>query len=744
MQNNDKSWTELETTHNLQIYDPTVPTAVIQVFDTRVDVSIPIIYTTTGKVRNALRIDIYQTKGDLTLPLINYSFADFSAKWIAIDATESNEYVAALLGLKTILFYSRSVVSGGRGALSFNELRSRVIQNNVGPQITPITNIQLQSSIEDNGYDVIKNIDTITNRIFLATKLMPKPADERLITAAASGVSTVVLSFNECALAQGAIVHNNAVTLTPEALYLNDNGITKLVTITEYAALQALTGSQKCVLVNSSNYFYSPFHYVLDATSTNFNVRPYYLDSPEILSKSFIQENAETGFQASVDQNFQIEKTTTGYRLTLQTISNDAFKALPDNQVFCQLSFKTPLQPIASFMVGVQAVRDPSAERVFVFEMTSNFNLDSNDSLDQTAFSFSPTPLATNSSLLQVFDIFFATSSTVPANLKFTDIDNSLGKFQLPTNTVGITHEQMKIRFGYSLNTLWSQARSVLSSVPYKTYATNVPNVYLEDVYNINPVTGSAFTVDGNGTIQYTYLHRKNNPVLDSQGNPLFLHLAGEPQLDNEGNPIPEDGYQSQMIRNVDITMIEGAYRFATDSVAADYRKLISSSLVSWLTNDLVNLNSNLLDQTKIYFYPKQTQGDIRIISKDGIESKIPAGQSFVVTLHITEEADKNSKLKENLIKTTIKTIDSSIKNLTTAVSTIEYALKNQYGSDVIGVKLNGLGGSADFNTITILDGSNRLSIKKILVAQPDNQLIVTEDVTVEFIRHSIIPKVTS
>lgn len=741
MQLDNGSWSEIQTTHSLQIYDPKTPTAVIEVLPKTINVTIPVVYTSTNLIRNTLRIDIYQTKGDVNLSLNNYGFSDFSGVWKAIDKVEEDKYVSALSDIKTMGLFSRSVVSGGRGALTLSELRQRVIQNNVGPQLLPITNVQLQSTIEDKGYEVVKNIDTITNRILLATKPMPKPVDERLITAAASAVATVVLSFDEAALAFGTKIHDRAITITPDALYVNNNGVTKLVTTTAYNALQALPNSLKCTNVNSSNYLYSPFHYVLDARTTNFVIRPYYLDAPEIISKSFVQENAATGLQASVDTTYVIEKTSTGYRLSISTISNDAFKALPDNKVFCQMSFVTETQPLASFMLGVQLTRAADAERVFIFDMTSDFNLNSTHQLDQTAFSFGPAGLPTFSNLLQDMDIFFITTATLPVSLQFTNIDNRLGKFQLPSNAIGITHEKMKLNYGYSLDTLWARARSVLSSVPYKTYTTAQPKLYDADVFSVDPVTGAAFSINGSGNLVYNYLHRKNDPVLDGSSNPVYVHLAGEPQLDEFGSPLPADNYESKMIRHIDITVIEGAYRFATDSVARDYRKLIDTSLVSWITQDLVSLNKPLLDKTNIYFYPKVTQGDISIISKDGIESKIIAGQEFNLILHITEDTDNNPLLKESLIRTSIKTIDANIKGLTTAVSAIEYALRNQYGSDVIDVKLSGLGGANEFDTITVIDKANRLSIKKNLVAQPDNQLIVKEAVTVEFIKHAIVPK---
>ncbi len=737
-QNTLGQWVEIQTTHTQQIYDPNTPTAVIQVLDKKVNVVIPVIYTTTNQVRGKLRIDVYQTKGTLNMLLGNYSLEDFKVDWLNIDAADNNVYTAPVANLRTAFAFSMSSTIGGRPALSLEDLRSRVIQNSVGPQDIPITNVELQNTLTDGGYEIVKNIDTITNRIFLATKAMPVPTDPALITAAASGISTCLLSFLESADAHGVIVNPNGITITPEALYQTINGVTRLVTETAYATLNALSNAQKCIEVNAKTYMYTPFHYVLDASGETFEVRPYYLDNPEIVSKSFIGENATTGLQVSVDATYMIERVPTGYKLTISTKSNQAYKELGDGQVFAQLSFKPEKQLLPSFMLGVQQPRaEVTDERVYVFNINTDFDIDTDDLMDMPSFAFGPTPLTTNCKLLEDISILFASSAPPGVGLEFTAIDNALGRFQLPSNAVGVTHEKMKIRFGYSLRTLWAQARSVVGSVPYKKHLVDVPRLYEADVFDIDPVTGSSFDVVDEELV-YNYLHRKDDPVLDEDLNPVMKYHVGDVVLDVFGNPVLQDNYESIMLRHVDITTIEGAYRFATDTVAAAYRKLIASSLVTWLTQDLAVLNERLLDQTKIYFYPKVTQGDVRVITRNGIETKIAAGQDFEVALHVPADTYNNPDLLTALTKTTIRTIDTSIKSLTVDISATETALRGQYGNNVIGVQVKGLGGIADYSTVTLLDSSDRLSIKKRLVAQPDGQLIIEDAVTCTFIKHEV------
>lgn len=742
-QNAQGQWVEMLTTHTAQVYDPLTPTAVLKVLDGAVQVTIPIVYTSTGLIRGKLRVDIYETVGELNMVLSNYQGDEFVTDWKAIDSNDATVYTAPIQNIRDVLVASQSVTAGGRDALSMDELRQRVIDNSVGPQSLPITNVQLQAELTDNGYEIVKNVDTITNRIFLATKPMPTPTDQSLITAAASGISTVLLSFEESVSAQGVIPHYHdgkieSITILPTALYRVVNGMTKLVSKAAYDAIESLPNPQKVAAVNDGSYAYSPFHYVLDAALENFSVRPYYMDGPSVISKSFVAENATTGLQVSVDATYSLERTDAGYRLTLSTKSNDAYKQLDDSVVFCQLSFRAASQILPSFLLGVQQPRaNLTDERVYVFDMPTTFSLDKDNTLDQPAFEIASAPIITRCDLLQDVNVLFASSAPPGVGIEPTAIDNALGRFQLPANAAGITWERMKVRFGDSLDTLWSRARSVVGSVPYKAYPANVPRTYVEDVFDIDPQTGAGFKIV-NGVLTYLYKHRAGDPVLDTNGDPVYQHLEGEPMLDSEGIPLPADGYTSQLLRYVDIATIEGVYRFATDSVATAYKKLLATSLVSWLVEDLADLSKKLLDKTQIFFYPKATQGDIRVMTKNGLQTSLAAGQEFDVTLHVPATTYGNADLLDKILSNTIKVIDQNVKAVTVAISAIEYALRNSYGTDVIDVRLSGLGGAANYDTVTVLDNANRLAIRKRLAAQPDGTLIVEDAVNFTIIKHDI------
>lgn len=737
--NSSSNWVEMVTTHTTQVYNPNTPTAVLKVKTGLVEVYIPSIYTSTGLVRGKLRIDVYETKGDINLLLNNYGISDFTATWLSIDQNDQTVYTQAINNIKNCSFFSSTPTTGGRQALSQKELALRVINNSTGPQSLPITNIQLQSTITDGGYEFVKNIDTITNRIFLATRSMPPPIDNRLVTAAAANMSRVTINNNDTVNTYGVTVSGKRTIISSDALYKNTNGITKLVSTSAVNNINLLNGSNRAEEINNNNYLYSPFYYVLDSTESTFSVRPYYLDNPNISSKSFVIENASTGVQVSIDSNYYIEKTNAGYRLVIKTKSNDLFKSLDDTNTFCQLGFKASDQTQYSYMLGVQQNRALSTdERIYVFEMNTNFDIDSNNKLAQNSFNFSNVSIGTFSDLIQEMNVFFISNSPLLLNTNPTISDSLVGSFQIPALSTTITHEKLRIRFGFSLDNLWSRSKSVASATEYQKYLTDVQATYAQDIYQTDPVTGSSFTFAPNGDIIYNILHHRGDNVLDSNGDIVYKNRIGDIVLDSNNEPIPVLTQDSQITRYIDVLTIEGVYKYATDPSSATYKKNMYASLLEWINNDISVFNSNLLDQTKIVFYPKVTIGDISCLVGNKEIAVLPATQSFNLTLQVPAKTLNDIELVNELNKITINVISTELNKSTVSISDIEYALKLKYGTDVIDVKMTGFGSSGQYNVITILDEHSKMSIRKKLIMLPSNILILQEDVNIKFIKHSL------
>ncbi len=735
--NTNGTWREIKVTYTEQVYDPLTPTAVLQVTNNKLQVRLPLVYITTGLISGRMRVDVYQTKGPLALQLGNYTPSNFTAEFIYVDQNDSSQYTNAFTALTNVAAYSKDKTFGGRNALTFAELQSRVIQNSIGPRRIPVTPSQIQSTLLDKGYKLVKNIDTVTNRIFWATKSLPLPSSLSLATSANASVSTVITQTGLANTLQGCTEHSTGMTIGPAALIQIVNGVSSLMTKAAYQALTSMDLADMCSILNEGKYGYTPFYYVLDVQTDTFVVRPYYLDSPSILSRTFIQENPDTSLQVSIDGTYSLTKTSNGYRLVISTKSNAAYKELDDAEVFCQLMFQSESQVDKCYMLGVQQPRvEVGDERVYVFDITTLYDINSDDAIALSSFTTSTGNNRPRSALLQKFNILFGTSNATIAQTPATSIDSFLGAFQLPATRIGITHESLKLSFGNALHTLWNSYRSFAATIPYRTYLADVPRVYEQNVYDIDPLTGSAFSVVA-GELVYNILHAAGDPVLDFQDNPTYLHRQGDLVLDQFNRPMPVENFQTVLNRSVDLVTLDGAYQFATNQTTLEYVQQIYDSLIVSLTSDLVKLNEEMLEKTTVYYYPSITQGVVNVLADNNKLVNLEAAQSLKVTLYVSLEVFNNKPLIASLQTTTVQTIgDYLAANSTVAISQLEEALLNKYGDDVLGTTITGLGGTNDFRVMTLVDESTKFSIRKVIKLLPDLKLAVQEDISVVFSTH--------
>lgn len=735
-ENTNGKWVELTTTHTPDIFDIKNPTAVIKVIDKVVTVEIPQIFTTNKVLTRNIRIDVYQTKGPLNMILANYDVSNYSAKWLALDVNERNEYVAPLSAFSNLMLLSTYTVTGGSNPVDFDTLRNRVITNSVGINKIPITPDQLNTTIERNGYEIVKNVDLVTNRILLATKDIPIPTNKISKSAASVTIGTIETTMETSALLSGVKDNGLRQTITSDAIYGFRNGLLTHITKEEINSINSLPVDQKATTITDGNYLYSPFHYVLDATGNIFDLRPYYLDNPVIQTKLFVNENDTTQLQVSA-ASFSIVKTDIGYSIYVLTKSDDAYKALADNSLIVQLAYYPPGEKDRAYLNGSLLTTNTDKERVFEFKLNSNFDIDNNNYLYLTNFlMYTEDQITLPSELITEFDLFFGTTTVANPLYSAGLIEASMGYLILPSAAKGIMHEKLKIKFGDALTTLWARSRTVVSPYTYRKYQTNIPLLYTDNIFKPDPITGANFTIDVNGDITYDILHKKNDPVLDIDGNPVYKHLAGDVMLDDDGNPILEN--PRKLARICDLLLVDGVYWFTNSTLSNEYKKEITAALVKWLVDDLEGIEDILLEKTDIYFYPKVTTGNIDVLINAGIKSSLFAQQSFSVTLYVPDRVYSNDDLKEVLKSNTIDILMSELTNQQISISKIIETLRISYGTDVIDVKLNGFGNDSTINVATIINNSNRFSIKKKLVALADNTLSITDDVSFEFVRHRL------
>lgn len=727
-QNTNGKWIEIKTTHTDQVFDPTSPTAVLKVENQLLTVSIPILYTINGMLSGEIRIDTYTTLGQVSHDLGAYRRDAFVVTFQAFDdVNDLNAYTQAMADV-SFYAYSLDITSGGKSEIPFNELREMAIYNAIGPQQIPITNLQVVARGDKNSFDVVPNVDVLTNRIFLATSNLPVPSQPKLVTPANIGIVTANLSQAELSLNENVILNGSRQTLRSNTMLLNENGITRLVGKLELQDLQMRGQTAMVNHINSSQYLYTPFYNVLDESGEEFELRVYSLDQPYAKDQNFIRQNQTLQLFVNT-YAYELKKVENGFEFLIVTKSGGNYKLLEDNQVGVQLAFHPKGESAYAYINGTKMTSLDSGERVYRFFLETNYDLNSDNLICITNSEVEGiTDYKAWIDLETEFNLLHYTTS-LTESYRADETSLLIGKFMLPAQAAGNVHEKITLHFGDALKNLWRRSRSYLQGPVYQTYYDDLPLYHEEDVFQKDPDTGASFTVE-DGQLIYLYLARKGDPVYDLDGNPVYQHRAGD-IIYRDGEPVIDK--EQSVYRSLDLLVVDGRYLFSDDVATVSYRAEIQRTLTDWITKDVSGLQSNMLEKTSIFFYPKTTLGVIEVTTQDGESDSLQAEQSFTVQLYVPDSIHRDESLRATLKENTIRLLDEEIENRVINMTVIKEKLRAIYGDNVTAFSIKGLGGSKDYQYVKIVSEKNRLCLKKQLVIQPDKTMFVEDAVTVEF-----------
>lgn len=729
-------WLEMQTTHSPDVYDVATPTAVLKVVNNQVQVTIPQVYSDRGYLDAKIRVDIYETKGNIDIDLSQYQPNEFSVTWRAFDEKRDfGQYSTPLGRIPTLSVYSNDIVTGGRAPLSFKELRERVIANSIGIRNIPTSNIQIEDHLEDEGFKIVRNIDNVTNRAYFAARSLPNPTNDRLLTPAAASIETLNTTLD--ALASTGFVYTNyrSMTISPDAVYESKNGILSILPKSAVRSIMAMPVDERVKLINSRNFYKSPFHYVIDMKERVFDFRAYYLDHPKAENKSFVDANDTTALLQVTIINYQIDRVRDGYKLTIMTESDESFTNLSDDRIYVQLAFK-PKNEITYAYTNGRYIGKSDNNRIYEFDITTNYNITKDGQIELTNFKmFNSDNRIIPCDLESDFDIIFATNEPLSKGWRHSPIDKKLGKFLLPIDTKAIVNERLTLTLGYSLDSLWKRCRTMTSSQIYKVHDKDVYRTYATDIYEKDPLTGGNKVTIENDEVKYHILHRKGDLILDQNNRPILKHKKGDIVF-KDNLPVLVDG--RKIVSQLDIMLVEWAYYIADHPVIQEYRQNMIDIYVDWIVDSLKSINERVLEQTKVFFYPRATLGDVKVMYNEGITTRINAAQRLTVDLVVRPLVYSNIELRKEITKSTVRVINQLLNDGMISTNEIISALTKEYGYDVIGVSFSGLGNNDRITTMTILDDSKRCSLKKRLVIESNNTLFIEEDVTVNFVEHTL------
>lgn len=749
MRNDNEDWQPMSVRHNPIVIDNGTPTVIAKVNNGTVDIEIPQVYKNTNLLKDNIRIDIYTTQGEINVPIFNISNTLFKASWVDHDVLEKERFSAQMNVFTNYIIASEGYITGGTNGTTFDQMRKRVVNRSSVTEGIAITPNQLETQLQNDGFSTLLALDNITDRVFLATKQLATP-DMNASSAIGALMMPHSTTLNELVLNTDSTRNNtNQVTVLPNALYELINGKLWLVDQQRLRNLlnRNITGIDGLInTVNDARFFYCPYFMVHDISKDVYGVKPYRLDRPRIISKSIETENTSIGFSSSIiSYKIQIDANYSGYSIYVQIQPSAELRDEPTNNLSIQLRISDENNRYFYWFTGVLATPiDINTEKpvdnnyIYRFSLPTDWEITDNDEI-----LIGPRNIPFK--LDGFADIFTVVYKEGLSEDLRTQIDGMLDVESLPgytlmnsANYFAVVHERVRIVLGNELRHLWRRARTSIDETRFQKYAADVPLVYEENEYQLDNFGSPEFTWV-NGEIVYTLLHAKGDPKLDANDLPRIKYVAGDTVVDEQGNPVPIGGERGFM-RQYDLMLLDGKYFFATHQPTLDYRESVKNEIDGWL--DVIDKYADeLLERTSVFFHPKTTEGDIKILVDNNEQIYMPASQKLHIVYIVDERISSNESIVKAIRKRTAEVLVKFFEiNLTISKSDIISMLKNEMGEWVIGVKVNGWL-KDEFETATVLDNSISFSVPKRLDVTSNLELIVGDEVRIEFVEHSTASK---
>lgn len=740
-------WTEIRTTHTDKVYDPKTPTVVLQVLRGQLKLTVPQVYANNGLITDAVRIDIYTTRGPLNMVLDLVEHTAFKTYWDTVATERLDVFSAPILTMSRYAVHSTDTVTGGTDGLSFESLRERVIGRSLNTEGLPVTRNQLNNKLQDLGYLLVTNIDNITDRQFLAARRPPKPTTDRTVNGISAMIGVVQETMTALELNRSVIKNNLRDTIKPGQLYELINGKVEVVADIQADALWNLKFSKPDYLVsilNTRQFLYSPYYYVIDSDTDEFNCRVYHLDNPEVVSRFFHNTNTAIGINVSVrDYRFYNSPAKNGYILEVVLDVGQTVTTLGPEFIHTQLSYVgrdrvqnrywiegtliSPLDPDTQLPIN--------DEYVYQFHIETRYDVEEHDGLV-------PIPFKAPIGLEHEFDIVTIVKDFLPDGVTSTAIDTIVSKETIPnydrnSTYLGVSHEKYRLKFGDRLKHLWHKTRTIVEYDMYERYTTDVIDTYSETVYE-NDATGSPkiFYIENTQEVQFKIMFEKGERKLDQFGDTVYKHRAGDVVLDDFGDPVVKGGGRG-LERHIDLFLLDARYLFVDQDQDILYRTQTHNTIADWCVNDMARINSQLLERSEIFYYPIRTTGLIEVVADNDLDVTVRAEQNFEVTYWLTRDKNANPSLKEMIEEQTIRSIQKTLNNPTVSLDAIIDNLRLILKDNIVSVVVKGFLDN-EYSTVTVKDSSMGLTVAKRAHLLSNNQIEMRDDVSVLFTTHGV------
>lgn len=714
--NTNNEYVYLPKKFNDEYIDPFNPTAYVSIYDSNIQVKIPDIYLVNRLISGTLSIDIYETKGNVYLPINKYMPTDYQL----VRGNVSKSKSAATVSNIMIWVMSHLPINGGMNGLTVSQLRNTIIDQTTGDIDLPITEKQLIRYGEINGFNITKTLDIITNRQYVANKPLPEFNSDLLYARQEVIFNTVELTLNDIKTNNQVIKLEDKSIIKSNSVFRTINGKMSLLTNDELEGLTTLTGLDLINKLRDVKYYYTPYYYVITHDETISSVKVYDLDNPKLTNNRIIGKNNSFTQRVNINK-YEMFKIDTGYRVAFSVSTSTDYDNI--DMQYKGFQVKVLLDNNITYS-HVDAVYDPN-NKIWYADIETDLNL-----IDGT--------LDMQNGVSDLYTKRFNLSTTIvllsyithPAMVDPTGyLRNELKVTDTSKNYTVLTKETLTATFGVELQYIWNKIYSTYTERKYLKHKTDVPMTYSENVYGKDPITGAEFTI-ADDQLTYNLLHSKGDIVRDEENEVVYLHRVGDTVLDQNGNPIIDQ--MDGIVRFIDIMLFEYEYKRATSSVYTKYSKLMSEALLKYINSELVDINNQLLEKTEVLYKTDKSLADVIVNINSNLYST-PCVVKPIVTLYYSGSS-KFTALEIDILQVNLGNIlNNHFNSNTLSYNVIKEDVTNTLGEDFTSVKIEGIE-PTNSEILNLEPNSNKFMLAKKLDVNANNDIIVKYDFTLNIV----------
>lgn len=707
--------TPMVITYSDTYLDESKPTAVITLTNNTVNVMIPEIYLNNKEIDGILIIDVYETNGELYLPLNQLALEDYV---LTLKNTGKTEYTAVSSNI-TMVTGSRGVLSNGVNSMEFDELRNAIIDSTLGDIDLPITDLQIKRKAKMLGYDLSLVKDTLFSRLYIANKSLPEPESALVTTKPDIFFNRTTIDLNSDLNNDYLKMYKDIFVINNNALFRYDNnGNIRLLSNIDNEAFNLLSKSNKIEYLKTNKLFYTPYSYVVKYDENVTYTEVYYL-KPDMDNIRILKKNFNVLPKVNTKQ-FSITKTLKGYQILSNIAYNEELSKTDMSKLKARIVFDLA---DSSSKLYFDASYDVLSG-LFTFDIETGYLY--NNLID----------LVNGESLL----VDRAVNLNTKANIYLYSTDENIvdsekflltefGK-SLDYNISILTKESIDINFGIKLDYLYNTMYTMYNSKKYKKYTYDLPLVYTDDVYEINN-NGLIFNanVSPSGRVNLTgkLLHKKGDPVLDIDGNVVYKYRKGDTILEN-GIPVIDTIGGIKRILN--IMMLEYEFKLAETDTYKKYNELFMDIITSMVYTDMTNLNSITLENTRIKYKSYRSLEDVSI-NVNNVTYLMPYGINPEIILYINSDNVITSSVTIEDYKSTCgKILSKHLDNNTIVLKNIKEEIISTLGNTIKAVGISGI--DSNNSEVINISGINRFIINKKLEVNEANLFTVKYDLNLK------------